>query len=171
MSELRGAKLHITGIVQGVGFRPFVYSLAVRFGLNGWVRNTSAGVDIEVDGAPEKLDEFVQALKRELPTLARIDSLDVSFGAASQFTRFEIIEFESGRGRFPAHFPGREHLRRLPARAIRSERQAIPLPVHQLHKLRSALYHYHRYSIRPTQYDHVFVRDVPGLRGGIPKSS
>jgi hydrogenase maturation protein HypF len=55
MSELHGAKLHITGIVQGVGFRPFIYGLAFRFGLTGWVRNTSAGVDIEVDGTSENL--------------------------------------------------------------------------------------------------------------------
>ncbi len=48
MAELRGATIHITGIVQGVGFRPFVYGLAVRMGLSGWVRNTSGGVDIQV---------------------------------------------------------------------------------------------------------------------------
>ncbi len=100
MSELRGAKLHITGIVQGVGFRPFVYGLAIRFSLTGWVRNTSAGVDIEADGTPENLDGFVQALKNELPPLARIDSLDVSFGAASQFTQFEIIESKAVEGAF-----------------------------------------------------------------------
>ena len=50
MTEIAGLRIHITGIVQGVGFRPFVYTLATRMGLNGWVRNTSAGVDIEVDG-------------------------------------------------------------------------------------------------------------------------
>ena len=50
MSEVSGLRIHITGIVQGVGFRPFIYILATRMGLNGWVRNTSAGVDIEVDG-------------------------------------------------------------------------------------------------------------------------
>ena len=50
MVDIQGASIHINGIVQGVGFRPFVYALAKRFGLNGWVRNTSAGVDIELDG-------------------------------------------------------------------------------------------------------------------------
>ena len=52
--------MEIEGIVQGVGFRPFVYNLARRLGLLGWVRNTSAGVDIEVDGALETLEDFVQ---------------------------------------------------------------------------------------------------------------
>ncbi len=100
MSELRGAKVHITGIVQGVGFRPFIYSQAIRHGLRGWVRNTSAGVDVEVDGTPEKVDEFVQALKGELPPLARIDSLDITWGEAGSFTGFEIIESMTVEGAF-----------------------------------------------------------------------
>ena len=53
MIELHGANIHVTGIVQGVGFRPFVYGLAGRLKLTGWVRNTSAGVDIQVDGTVE----------------------------------------------------------------------------------------------------------------------
>ena len=56
MSDLAGAQIHIRGIVQGVGFRPFVYDLAQRLQLKGWVRNTSAGVDIEVDGPPQILE-------------------------------------------------------------------------------------------------------------------
>ena len=94
MSELRGAKLHITGIVQGVGFRPFVYGLAVRFALTGWVHNTSAGVDIEAVGTQEAVDAFVTALKAELPPLARIDSLDISFRSPGLFTKFEITASE-----------------------------------------------------------------------------
>ncbi len=62
MSQQQARRIHINGIVQGVGFRPFVFGLAERFGLTGWVRNTSAGVDIEVDGTPEVLDAFVAAL-------------------------------------------------------------------------------------------------------------
>ena len=63
MTELAGTRIHITGIVQGVGFRPFVYGLANRYELYGWVRNTSAGVDIEVDGSPDALVAFRQALQ------------------------------------------------------------------------------------------------------------
>ncbi len=100
MSELRGAKLHITGIVQGVGFRPFVYGLAARFDLKGWVRNTSAGVDIEVDGTQETLDAFVLALKTELPPLARMDTFTVSYGTPGRFTAFEIVHSEAVEGAF-----------------------------------------------------------------------
>ncbi|MGA7195135.1 MAG: carbamoyltransferase HypF [Anaerolineales bacterium] len=90
-----GAKIHITGIVQGVGFRPFVYNLATRFQLNGWVRNTSAGVDIEVDGEQDVLDTFVKALRDEAPPLSRIDEFTASFGSANGFHSFEILHSES----------------------------------------------------------------------------
>ncbi len=89
-AELAGLRIHITGTVQGVGFRPFVYSLAKRLGLNGWVRNTSAGVDIEVDGNPETLHLFIQALHNEPPPLSRIDSISVEERPANGFTCFEI---------------------------------------------------------------------------------
>jgi hydrogenase maturation protein HypF len=89
-----GADIHISGIVQGVGFRPFVYNLAVRFQLTGWVRNTSAGVDIEVDGPKEALDAFVKALRDEAPALARIDEFAASFRAPNGFEKFEILHSE-----------------------------------------------------------------------------
>ena len=88
------ANVHITGIVQGVGFRPFVYGLATRFALKGWVRNTSAGVDIEVDGDQDVLEAFVKALYDEAPPLSRIDGLTVSFGPGNGFHSFEIIHSE-----------------------------------------------------------------------------
>ncbi len=67
--------IHIDGIVQGVGFRPFVYRLAHRYGLHGWVRNSSLGVDIEVSGPADALEAFAQALEAEAPPLARITVL------------------------------------------------------------------------------------------------
>ena len=91
----QSAHIHISGIVQGVGFRPFVYNLAIRLNLKGWVRNTSAGVDIEVDGEPDVLDSFVKALRGEAPTLSHIDELTASFGPANGFRSFEIIHSES----------------------------------------------------------------------------
>ncbi len=95
-----GLSLHITGIVQGVGFRPFVYNLAQRHQLTGWVRNTSAGVDIEVDGENGQLREFVEQLKTELPPLARLDSISVTERPASGFEQFEILHSEAIEGAF-----------------------------------------------------------------------
>ena len=54
--------IELTGIVQGVGFRPFVYNLAVEHGLKGWVRNTSACVEIEVEGSSQALEAFIHEL-------------------------------------------------------------------------------------------------------------
>ena len=90
-----GLQVHITGVVQGVGFRPFVYNLATRLQLNGWVRNTSAGVDIEVDGEQDVLDAFVKALRDEAPPLSRIDELTASFRPANGFASFDILHSES----------------------------------------------------------------------------
>ncbi|MEP0763217.1 MAG: acylphosphatase, partial [Chloroflexota bacterium] len=58
-------RIHVSGVVQGVGFRPFIYGLAQRHALSGWVRNSSAGVDIEVEGPPAALDAFIAAITAE----------------------------------------------------------------------------------------------------------
>ena len=59
---MRAYQIHITGIVQGVGFRPFVYNLALRMNLAGWVNNTSAGVDINIEGDEKKVKSFIEKL-------------------------------------------------------------------------------------------------------------
>jgi hydrogenase maturation protein HypF len=98
--SLVGVRIHITGIVQGVGFRPFVYGLADRLALKGWVRNTSAGVDIEVDGIQEELESFISCLKEEAPPLSRIDSFQADWIPVNGFTTFEIIHSEGRAGDF-----------------------------------------------------------------------
>jgi hydrogenase maturation protein HypF len=98
--NMKGVRIHITGIVQGVGFRPFVYGLATRLALNGWVRNTAAGVDIEVDGAQNDLKVFLDALRTEAPPLSRIDSFQIDWIPANGFTTFEIIHSEGKPGDF-----------------------------------------------------------------------
>ena len=68
----------VSGIVQGVGFRPFVYRLALRYALGGWVLNDSAGVGIEAEGAAEALDAFAAALRKEAPLAAVVASVTFS---------------------------------------------------------------------------------------------
>jgi hydrogenase maturation protein HypF len=97
---MQGLRVHITGIVQGVGFRPFVYNLAARHNLKGWVKNTSAGVDIEVDGDQEALDLFLRQLHDGAPPLSRIDNLSASFQPASGFRTLEILHSEAVEGAF-----------------------------------------------------------------------
>lgn len=95
-----GYRLCATGVVQGVGFRPFVYSLATRLDLKGWVCNTSSGVVIEIEGCPEAMNEFRLALTRDAPPLARIDHLAVEPLPLNHFIRFEIRESASQVGAF-----------------------------------------------------------------------
>lgn len=93
-------RIFITGIVQGVGFRPFIYGLAERNHLAGWVCNTSAGVDLVVEGQDASVQSFIDSLTAELPPLARIDSLRVEAHAEDGHVRFEIRESESIPGAF-----------------------------------------------------------------------
>ena len=65
----------VRGVVQGVGFRPFVYSLARRCGLAGWVRNDADGVHIQVEGRPERLESFLRLLQEEPPPLAVVEAV------------------------------------------------------------------------------------------------
>jgi hydrogenase maturation protein HypF len=95
MTVSSGARIHVSGIVQGVGFRPFVFNLAQRLGLSGWVRNTSAGVDIEIEGPPVVMDAFVRAVRDDAPPLSRIDDLEVSIQSARGLVGFEIRDSAS----------------------------------------------------------------------------
>lgn len=97
---MQGLRVDITGIVQGVGFRPFVYKLATRLDLKGWVKNTSAGVEIEVDGEKDALDFFVHQLREEAPTLSSIDKFSASFRPVNGFNSFDILHSESVDGAF-----------------------------------------------------------------------
>ncbi len=76
--ESRGLLVRVTGVVQGVGFRPFVHRLAMRHGLDGWVRNESGKVEIAVNGDERGLHAFVDALTVEAPALARIEGVDTT---------------------------------------------------------------------------------------------
>ncbi len=95
MGERAGLQVKVRGIVQGVGFRPFVYQLAQRLDLKGWVRNTTAGVDIQVDGSQSALQDFVQSLRVEAPPLAQIDEIQVTRSGANGFKEFQIQESRS----------------------------------------------------------------------------
>ena len=93
-------RLTVTGVVQGVGFRPFVYGLAMRLGLTGWVCNTSSGVTIEVEGAPEQVNEFHTALRRDAPPLARIERVTTEHLSPDGSTGFDIRESQPEPGAF-----------------------------------------------------------------------
>lgn len=88
-------RLEISGIVQGVGFRPFVYSQAKKIGLKGFVGNESKGVFIEIEGEEKKLNEFIEHLKADAPPLAHISEIKLQTIELKDETDFKIIESES----------------------------------------------------------------------------
>jgi hydrogenase maturation protein HypF len=99
MIELISAlHIQVKGIVQGVGFRPFVYGLADRLHLKGWVLNTSSGVIIEVEGSHSALDRFLQILVREAPPVSRIEQVESRPIPRKGYSRFEIRESRAEAG-------------------------------------------------------------------------
>lgn len=75
---MRHAHIHVTGIVQGVGMRPFVYREAMAHGICGWVLNAGDGVHIEAHALSESLDEFVDALSEHAPAASRVEHVEVA---------------------------------------------------------------------------------------------
>lgn len=89
----------VNGRVQGVGFRPFVYRIAKELGLTGWVKNSSLGVVIEIQGEERSLDKFIYNLQNKLPRLAKIVDLkvkDIDF--CREESEFNIVLSQKGDG-------------------------------------------------------------------------
>ena len=93
------AKGTIEGIVQGVGFRPFIYQLARRYHLTGYVGNTSSGVDVEVEGPLEQIEAFRQAIPSESPPLAHISSVTWEEISPEKDNDFTIVTSRAGNER------------------------------------------------------------------------
>ncbi|MGA2040610.1 MAG: carbamoyltransferase HypF [Bryobacteraceae bacterium] len=93
-------KFQIGGIVQGVGFRPWVYQLAQRHRLSGYVFNSTLGVTIEVEGQDEDLDRFESALRSEAPPLAEPGQIRVEHLEPSGYREFTIRDSEDAAGEF-----------------------------------------------------------------------
>ncbi len=88
-------QIQVRGAVQGVGFRPFVYRLARRFGLTGWVGNNGDGVVIDVQG--QYVEAFLEALRSECPPLARIDDIELCGLTPTEYSSFVVVP--SGEGK------------------------------------------------------------------------
>jgi len=94
------ARLFVKGIVQGVGFRPFIYGLAGSHSLNGWVLNSTEGVSIEVEGEKESLDSFIEQVCVKAPPLAVIDSIDVEYLSPQNYDCFVIRHSKGDKGKY-----------------------------------------------------------------------
>jgi hydrogenase maturation protein HypF len=98
MTEVQARRVVVEGIVQGVGFRPFVHSLAKRHGLAGWVRNTAQGVEIEAEGLAPAVETFLEHLTAEAPPLVHIHRITTEDGNPRGLTTFEILRSQDGQG-------------------------------------------------------------------------
>lgn len=84
--------IRVTGVVQGVGFRPFVCRLARAHGLAGWVRNTSGSVEIDAEGPPESVELFLRDLAADAPALAKVESVAAIEADPVGYSSFEILD-------------------------------------------------------------------------------
>jgi hydrogenase maturation protein HypF len=96
----RLARIKVRGVVQGVGFRPFVYRLAHEHELKGWVRNTSGSVDIEVEGAEKAVRSFLSDLEDKAPPMAHIVSVSAAFHPPRGYSQFQIEPSLSHEGQY-----------------------------------------------------------------------
>jgi len=93
-------EIHIKGTVQGVGFRPFVYSTAQKYNITGWVRNSSAGVEIRAYGTPQEMKYFITEVKTNPPSLAKIDEFLESEINSDGYKGFSILQSQTIPGEF-----------------------------------------------------------------------
>jgi len=98
--SLKLASISVRGIVQGVGFRPFVYGLAVKHNLKGWVYNTSEDVRIEIEGEAEAIEQFELALETKAPPLARIENVTIEYHPPLGYKNFEIRQSQAQEGKY-----------------------------------------------------------------------
>src|SRR5215203_6791837 len=89
-------EISVRGIVQGVGFRPFIYALAQQYGLTGLVRNDAEGVHIEAEGPPEELELFLQDIREKAPPLAVVEAVSWRPIAVRREEDFRIEESREG---------------------------------------------------------------------------
>ncbi len=87
--------IEVAGIVQGVGFRPYIFRLANRLQLSGFVNNNSDGISIEIEGNEDHLQKFIATLKFQPPPLAQIIRIDVQEISKKDETQFQILQSEA----------------------------------------------------------------------------
>jgi hydrogenase maturation protein HypF len=91
----KSVKILVTGLVQGVGFRPFVFRSAKRSGLTGWVQNTNENVSIKVTGTLQSINNFIASLKEDAPPAAIIENISVTENETEHFAEFSILESDN----------------------------------------------------------------------------
>ncbi|QPJ61592.1 MAG: carbamoyltransferase HypF [Candidatus Nitronauta litoralis] len=96
---VRRMRLKLSGLLQGVGFRPFIFGLAEAHSLKGWVQNTREGIAIEIEGSEKSLGDFLNSLKENPPPHSKIDEIETCLLPSINYSTFIIKESDpSGTG-------------------------------------------------------------------------
>ncbi|EGD53026.1 (NiFe) hydrogenase maturation protein HypF [Thermoanaerobacter ethanolicus JW 200] len=101
VSQIQARQINIYGIVQGVGFRPFVFNIAQKYNLKGMIYNNSSGVYIEVEGEKENVECFIKEIKENPPSLAVIDEIKIKESEVKNYREFKIMESKEDDGFVP----------------------------------------------------------------------
>ena len=95
----RAERIRVSGVIQGVGFRPFVFREAEAHGLKGWVKNTGAGVEIHIESRdPRAVPDFLSALEKNQPPLSKIETVSHAPAAFRGHRNFRILKSKPGAG-------------------------------------------------------------------------
>jgi len=89
---MKAISIQIKGIVQGVGFRPFIYNLATKYSLKGWVNNSDTGVNVCIEGNDLAIESFLEDITESAPPLSKIDEINVLEREVEGFESFEIVK-------------------------------------------------------------------------------
>ena len=92
---MKTLQIGIKGTVQGVGFRPFIYNLAVKYSLKGWVNNSDTGVNICIEGDELAIESFLDDITEFAPPLSKIDEINTLERDFEGFETFEIVKSET----------------------------------------------------------------------------
>jgi hydrogenase maturation protein HypF len=127
------ARVKITGRVQGVGFRPFIYRKAMKYGLKGYVRNLGdAGVELVVEGSRENFSKFMEEIKKDSPQVSEIKDVSVKYGFYSaRFDSFIMTRAVTPEG-LPMGSSRYRYLSRLHKRYREPRQPVVQIPIHSM---------------------------------------
>lgn len=92
LKNITSLKINIKGLVQGVGFRPFIYKIANKYNIKGWVLNTSNSVEIRAEGRESDIDNFISSIKNDAPVNSKIDKIVINKAQIEYLSFFKILK-------------------------------------------------------------------------------
>jgi len=138
--------IEIKGLVQGVGFRPFIYRIAAGFHLNGQVENRNDGVFIVVNCDEKTVKSFIQAIWEQAPQAAAIESVDFRITDTKFFDDFQIVKSRTVSNRITDISPDIAVCEDC-LRDMKTQKKPHRLSFHKLHQLRAAFHNNTKYSL------------------------